>query len=160
MKLGHPATLAFEPWPIADPGLLILDEATSAVDPETEAALTQALERLSQGRTTLTIAHRLSTAERADYVLVFDRGGVDICVDARRLVVVLGARVVHRHDPARENPPRHPTSDPMPIVTVLQSPRDIERKRRNEVAEAAAGIHRPSAPTLFSVAAKEVKRSS
>jgi ABC-type multidrug transport system fused ATPase/permease subunit len=61
---------------IADPGLLILDEATSAVDPETDAALTQALERLSQGRTTLTIAHRLSTAESADYVLVFDRGEI------------------------------------------------------------------------------------
>jgi putative ABC transport system ATP-binding protein len=55
---------------------LILDEATSAVDPETERVLSEALERLSEGRTTVTIAHRLSTAEAADSVLVFDRGRV------------------------------------------------------------------------------------
>jgi ABC-type multidrug transport system fused ATPase/permease subunit len=55
---------------------LILDEATSAVDPETEAALIDALERLAAGRTTLTIAHRLSTAQRADHILVFDRGRI------------------------------------------------------------------------------------
>lgn len=61
---------------IADPGVLILDEATSAVDPETEKVLAEALHRLSRGRTTLTIAHRLSTAESADAVLVFDRGQI------------------------------------------------------------------------------------
>jgi ATP-binding cassette, subfamily B, bacterial len=58
------------------PGLLILDEATSAVDPETERALTEAMRRLSRGRTTVIIAHRLSTAEAADLVLVFDRGRI------------------------------------------------------------------------------------
>jgi putative ABC transport system ATP-binding protein len=58
------------------PGLLILDEATSAVDPETERALGEAMLRLSAGRTTVTIAHRLSTAEAADLVLVFDRGRI------------------------------------------------------------------------------------
>ena len=61
-------------WAI--PGLLILDEATSSVDPETEQALTEALERLSAGRTVVTIAHRLSTAERADLVIVVDAGEV------------------------------------------------------------------------------------
>jgi putative ABC transport system ATP-binding protein len=61
---------------LADPGLLILDEATSAVDPETEQALEQALARLSEGRTTISVAHRLSTAERADLILVFDAGHV------------------------------------------------------------------------------------
>jgi ABC-type multidrug transport system fused ATPase/permease subunit len=61
---------------IAGPSLLVLDEATSAVDPETELALNDALARLSQGRTTITIAHRLSTAERADRVLVFDKGRI------------------------------------------------------------------------------------
>ncbi|MCB0990305.1 MAG: hypothetical protein KDB16_04965, partial [Acidimicrobiales bacterium] len=59
---------------LADPGLLILDEATSAVDPETERALAGALKTLAQGRTTVSIAHRLSTAEAADLVLVFDAG--------------------------------------------------------------------------------------
>ncbi|HEX2074015.1 MAG TPA: ABC transporter ATP-binding protein [Geodermatophilus sp.] len=61
---------------VADPHLLVLDEATSAVDPATEQRLTRALDRLTDGRTTLTIAHRLSTAERADEVLVVDAGRV------------------------------------------------------------------------------------
>ena len=61
---------------LADAGLLILDEATSAVDPETEVQMAEALERLSQGRTTISIAHRLSTAERADLVIVMDAGRV------------------------------------------------------------------------------------
>ena len=56
------------------PGLLVLDEATSAVDPGTERRLAVALARLSAGRTTVAVAHRLSTAEDADLVLVFDRG--------------------------------------------------------------------------------------
>jgi len=57
-------------------GLLILDEATSAVDPETERAIAVAMKRLGEGRTTVTIAHRLSTAEHADWVLVVDGGTV------------------------------------------------------------------------------------
>ncbi|QXG78111.1 ABC transporter ATP-binding protein/permease [Modestobacter sp. L9-4] len=61
---------------VADPDLLVLDEATSAVDPATEQRLTRALDALTDGRTTLTIAHRLSTAERADEVLVVDAGRV------------------------------------------------------------------------------------
>ncbi|MGY1642768.1 ABC transporter ATP-binding protein [Geodermatophilus sp. SYSU D00703] len=61
---------------VADPDLLVLDEATSAVDPATERRLTHALDTLTEGRTTLTIAHRLSTAERADEVLVVDAGRV------------------------------------------------------------------------------------
>jgi ATP-binding cassette, subfamily B, bacterial len=61
---------------VADPDLLVLDEATSAVDPATEQRLTRALDTLTSGRTTLTIAHRLSTAERADEVLVVDAGHV------------------------------------------------------------------------------------
>jgi putative ABC transport system ATP-binding protein len=61
---------------VADPDLLVLDEATSAVDPATEQRLTRALDALTTGRTTLTIAHRLSTAERADEILVVDRGRV------------------------------------------------------------------------------------
>jgi ATP-binding cassette subfamily B protein len=61
---------------VADPDLLVLDEATSAVDPATERRLTRALDALTAGRTTLTIAHRLSTAERADEVLVVDAGRI------------------------------------------------------------------------------------
>jgi putative ABC transport system ATP-binding protein len=59
---------------IANPDLLVLDEATSAVDPATEVRTQRALAGLTSGRTTVTIAHRLSTAEAADEVLVFDQG--------------------------------------------------------------------------------------
>jgi ABC-type multidrug transport system fused ATPase/permease subunit len=61
---------------LADPDLLVLDEATSAVDPALEMRIGRALERLMSGRTSVTIAHRLSTAENADEVLVVDRGRV------------------------------------------------------------------------------------
>jgi ATP-binding cassette, subfamily B, bacterial len=59
---------------LADPDLLVLDEATSAIDPATEVRLARALEGITRGRTAVTIAHRLSTAEAADEVLVFDDG--------------------------------------------------------------------------------------
>lgn len=61
---------------LADPDLLVLDEATSAVDPHLEMQIGRALERLMQSRTSVTIAHRLSTAENADEVVVVDRGRV------------------------------------------------------------------------------------
>jgi ATP-binding cassette subfamily B protein len=76
LSVGERQLVALVRAQLAGPGLLILDEATSAVDPETERVLAEALERLSEGRTTVTIAHRLSTAESADFVLVFDRGRV------------------------------------------------------------------------------------
>jgi len=59
---------------IGSPDLLVLDEATSAVDPALDVALRQAIERLTEGRTSVTIAHRMATAEGSDEVLVFDEG--------------------------------------------------------------------------------------
>lgn len=59
---------------LIDPAVLVLDEATSSVDALTEVRLSHALERLASGRTTIAIAHRLSTAARADRVLVLDHG--------------------------------------------------------------------------------------
>jgi ATP-binding cassette subfamily B protein len=59
---------------IADPAVIVLDEATSSLDPQTEAAVEQALSVVSEGRTVITIAHRLSTAERADRVAVMEHG--------------------------------------------------------------------------------------
>lgn len=61
---------------IADPDLLILDEATSSVDPALEVALRRAIERLTEGRTSITVAHRLSTAEASEEILVFDAGRI------------------------------------------------------------------------------------
>src|SRR5207253_360322 len=59
---------------LADPEVIVLDEATSNLDPATEALVEQALASVAAGRTMITIAHRLSTAERADRVAVLDRG--------------------------------------------------------------------------------------
>jgi putative ABC transport system ATP-binding protein len=59
---------------MSSPDLLVLDEATSAVDPALDVSLRHAIDRLIAGRTSVTIAHRLATAESADDVLVFDRG--------------------------------------------------------------------------------------
>ena len=61
---------------LADPDLLVLDEATSAVDPALEMRISRALERLQRGRTSVTIAHRMSTAENADEVVVVDKGRI------------------------------------------------------------------------------------
>ena len=76
LSVGERQLVALVRAQVADPGLLILDEATSAVDPETEEALAAAMAHLAVGRTTVSVAHRLSTAERADLVLVFDDGRV------------------------------------------------------------------------------------
>ena len=61
---------------LRDAPLLLLDEATSALDAQSEAAIQQALERLEHGRTTLVIAHRLATVQRADRIVVLDAGRI------------------------------------------------------------------------------------
>ena len=61
---------------LKDPAVLILDEATSSLDTESERLIEEALERLLEGRTTLIIAHRLSTVRRAHRLVVLDRGRV------------------------------------------------------------------------------------
>ena len=59
---------------LRDPKILILDEATSALDPETESHIQEALGRLVQNRTTIAIAHRLSTLRHADRLVVLENG--------------------------------------------------------------------------------------
>lgn len=76
LSVGERQLVAFARAAVADPGLLILDEATSSVDPETDQGLTRALRRLAEGRTVISIAHRLATAEAADLVLVFEAGEI------------------------------------------------------------------------------------
>lgn len=74
LSAGERQLVALVRSALADPDFLVLDEATSAVDPQTEMRATRALDRLLDGRTSVTIAHRLTTAENADRVLVFDAG--------------------------------------------------------------------------------------
>lgn len=76
LSAGERQLVALVRAALADPDVLILDEATSSVDALTEVRLARALERLSRGRTTVAIAHRLSTAARADRVVVLDSGHV------------------------------------------------------------------------------------
>jgi len=74
--VGQKQLIAFARALAFDPRVLILDEATSSIDTETEQLIQQALERLLRGRTSLVIAHRLSTIQRADRILVMHKGEV------------------------------------------------------------------------------------
>lgn len=76
LSVGERQLVAVARAYVADPHLLVLDEATSAVDPATEVRLQRALDGLTRGRTSVAIAHRLSTAEAADEILVVDQGRV------------------------------------------------------------------------------------
>jgi len=76
LSVGERQLVALARAYVADPDLLVLDEATSAVDPATEVRLQRTLDAVTRGRTTVAIAHRLSTAEAADEVIVVDRGVV------------------------------------------------------------------------------------
>jgi ATP-binding cassette subfamily B protein len=74
LSAGEKQLVALARAALVDPAVLVLDEATSSLDPGTEALVERALDRLMRGRTTVVVAHRLSTVERADRVAVIDHG--------------------------------------------------------------------------------------
>jgi ATP-binding cassette, subfamily B, bacterial len=76
LSVGERQLVALARAYVADPDLLVLDEATSAVDPATEVRLQRTLDAVTRGRTTIAVAHRLSTAQGADEVIVVDQGRV------------------------------------------------------------------------------------
>lgn len=90
LSAGEAQLVAFARLFLKDPGLVILDEASSRLDPATEALLDRALQRLLAGRTALIIAHRLVTVERVDDILILDEGRVQ----------EFGARAVLAANPA------------------------------------------------------------
>src|SRR5690606_6977846 len=73
---GEKQRLAIARAILRDPPILVLDEATSALDTQTEQAVQAAIEAASAGRTTITVAHRLSTIRDADEIIVLDRGEI------------------------------------------------------------------------------------
>jgi len=76
LSVGQKQLLAFARALAYDPKILVLDEATSSIDTETELLIRDALEKLLAGRTSIIIAHRLSTIQNADRILVLHRGRV------------------------------------------------------------------------------------
>lgn len=76
LSAGQRQLLAFARAILTDPRILILDEATSSVDPETEQLIQQALKTLLKGRTSFIIAHRLSTVRSADRIMVIEDGQI------------------------------------------------------------------------------------
>ncbi|NMA85212.1 MAG: ABC transporter ATP-binding protein [Epulopiscium sp.] len=76
LSVGQRQLVAFARTLLADPRILILDEATSSIDTHTEKLVQQGIERLLAGRTSFVIAHRLSTIQKADRILVIDQGRI------------------------------------------------------------------------------------
>jgi len=76
LSAGEAQLLAFTRVFLKDPGLIILDEASSRLDPATERLIERAVGRLLRGRTGIIIAHRLATVQRADMIMILDDGRI------------------------------------------------------------------------------------
>jgi ATP-binding cassette, subfamily B, bacterial len=95
LSAGEGQLLAFARVFLRDPGVVILDEASSRLDPATERLIERAVDKLLLGRTGIIIAHRLSTVERADEVLILDDGRVQEAGPRLHLLADPGSRFSH-----------------------------------------------------------------
>ncbi len=92
LSMGQRQLIAFVRALVFDPDILILDEATSSIDPETEGVIQYAIERLIARRTSIVIAHRLSTIRHAKHILVLERGEVREFGPPDQLLAIEGGR--------------------------------------------------------------------
>jgi ATP-binding cassette subfamily B protein len=106
LSAGEKQLISLTRAALADPAILVLDEATSNLDPGTEHAVEQALERLMEGRTVIVVAHRLSTAARADRIAVIDEGRLaelgthdELVAQGGRYAALYGAWSSHHAQP-------------------------------------------------------------
>ena len=76
LSVGQRQLLAFIRAYIYNPAILVLDEATSSVDTETESMIQEAIEQITKGRTSIIIAHRLATVQHADVIMVMEKGEI------------------------------------------------------------------------------------
>jgi ATP-binding cassette subfamily B protein/ATP-binding cassette subfamily C protein len=95
VSAGEAQLLAFARVFLADPGLVILDEASSRLDPATELLIDRAVSRLLEGRTAVIIAHRLSSLERVDEIAVLEHGQVVEHGDRAALAADASSRFGH-----------------------------------------------------------------
>ena len=106
LSLGQRQLISFARAIVADPRILILDEATASIDSQTEAVIQKALQRLLKGRTAIVIAHRLSTIRGADKIVVLDHGKVEEVGTHQQLMDKSGlySHLYHMNHAALEEP--------------------------------------------------------
>jgi ATP-binding cassette subfamily B protein len=112
---GQRQRLAIARALVRDPRILLLDEATSALDPESEALVKEALEQLMRGRTTLIVAHRLTTVRQAGRIIVLEHGRI-VEQGSHDELMALGGRYVQLHRAQNGRPPVITGAIPLPKI--------------------------------------------
>ncbi len=120
---------------LADPRILILDEATSSLDSESEALIQEGLKYLMKGRTTFVIAHRLSTIRRADQILVVEGGRIVERGTHEQLYALRRTLLGFVHAPAR------PRSEPVPRARRRRHGAGGRRQGRSQGSRRAGRSH-------------------